>query len=136
MGTATNVSTGGSLDLGKSINLTDTAFWTLRHVTLAGTQYSASGIIPPVAGTAFITKATAAAMTLAAPALADDGAVLIITSETAAAHTVTATTLLADAVSGSPHTTATFAAFIGTSLVLMAANKLWNVVASTGVTIT
>ena len=84
-----------------------------------------------------ITKATAlATSTLAAPSKAQDGLTLVFTSLTAAAHVITATTLLADAVSGSPHTTATFAAFIGASITLQAQNGLWNVISSTGVTIT
>lgn len=83
-----------------------------------------------------ITKATAAAITLVAPSKAQDGLTLVFTSLTAAAHVITATTLLGDAVSGSPHTTATFAAFIGASLTLQAQNGLYNVISSTGVTIT
>lgn len=83
-----------------------------------------------------ITKATAAAITLVAPSKAQDGCTLIFTSLTAAAHIITATTLLADAVSGSPHTTATFAAFIGASLTLQAQNGLWNVISAVVVPIT
>lgn len=83
-----------------------------------------------------ITKATAAAITLVAPSKAQDGLMLVFTSLTAAAHVITATSLLADAVSGSPHTTATFAAFIGASLTLQAQNGLWNVVSAVGVPIT
>lgn len=83
-----------------------------------------------------ITKATAAAITLVAPSKAQDGLTLVFTSLTAAAHVITATTLLGDAVSGSPHTTATFAAFIGATLTLKAENGIYNVVSSTGVTIT
>lgn len=82
-----------------------------------------------------ITKATAAAITLVAPSTAQDGLTLTFTSLTGAAHVITATALLADAVSGSPHTTATFAAFIGATLTLQAQNGLYNVVSSTGVTI-
>jgi len=83
-----------------------------------------------------ITKATAAAITLVAPSKAQDGLVLVFTSLTAAAHVITATSLLADAVTGSPHTTATFAAFIGASLTLKAENGLWNVIAAVVVPIT
>lgn len=83
-----------------------------------------------------ITKATAAAITLVAPSKAQDGLTLVFTSLTAAAHVITATTLLGDAVSGSPHTTATFAAFIGATITLQAQNGVYNVVSSTGVTIT
>lgn len=83
-----------------------------------------------------ITKATAAAITLVAPSTAQDGETIVFTSDTAAAHVITATSLLADAVSGSPHTTATFAAYKGASLTLQAQAGLWNVIASVGVTIT
>lgn len=83
-----------------------------------------------------ITKATAAAIVLVAPSKAQDGLTLVFTSLTAAAHVITATTLLGDAVSGSPHTTATFAAFIGATLTLKAENGIYNVVSSVGVTIT
>ncbi len=83
-----------------------------------------------------ITKATAAAITLVAPSKAQDGLEITFTSLTAAAHVITATSLLADAVSGSPHTTATFAAFIGASLKLQAQNGLWNVLSAVVVPIT
>lgn len=83
-----------------------------------------------------ITKATAAAITLVAPSKAQDGLEITFTSLTAAAHVITATSLLGDAVSGSPHTTATFAAYIGTTITLIAENGIWNVKSSTGVTIT
>ncbi len=83
-----------------------------------------------------ITKASAAAIVLVAPSKAQDGLTLVFTSLTAAAHVITATTLLADAVSGSPHTTGTFAAFIGASITLQAENGLYNVISTTGVTIT
>lgn len=97
-------------------------------------EYSADGIIQIQVGVAKITKGTAAALLLQAPAR--DGLILTISSTTAAAHVVTATTLLADAVSGSPHTTATFAAFKGATITLLALNGLWNVMGAVGVTIT
>lgn len=83
-----------------------------------------------------ITKATAAAITLVAPDKSQDGLEITFTSQTAAAHVITATSLLGDAVSGSPHTTATFAAYIGAGIVLQAQNGVWNVITKTGVTIT
>ena len=83
-----------------------------------------------------ITKATACLFTLVAPSEAQNGLTIVFTSLTAAAHVLTATSLLGDAVSGSPHTTATFAAYIGTSLTLQAQNGIYNVVSSTGITIT
>lgn len=83
-----------------------------------------------------ITKASAAAIVLVAPSKAQDGLTLVFTSLTAAAHVITATSLLADAVSGSPHTTATFAAFIGASITLQAQNGLWNVLGAVVVPVT
>jgi len=93
--------------------------------------------VPVQNTTIMLTKATAlASTTLAAPSQASDGVRLTITSQTAAAHVITATSLFGDGVSGSPHSTATFAAYIGASLTLVAANGVWNVVSSVGVTIT
>lgn len=77
-----------------------------------------------------IVKGSAAAITLAAPTTGQDGLTVVFTNDTAFAHVITATTLLADAVSGSPHTTATFAAFKGSSLTLQAQRGLWNVIAA------
>jgi hypothetical protein len=77
-----------------------------------------------------ITKATAAAITLVAPGKDQDGLVITFTSLTAAAHVITATGLLNDAVTGGPHGTVTFAAFAGAGLTLMAQNGLFNVMAS------
>lgn len=98
-----------------------------------------NGVIPvPNRNTTYeLVKATAlGSTTLGAPGKDQDGLRVTLTSLTAAAHVITATSLLGDAVSGSPHTTATFAAFIGASLTLEAANGIWNVVSSVGVTIT
>ncbi len=83
-----------------------------------------------------INKATAAAITLVAPSLSAQGTEMVFTSQTAAAHVITATSLLADGVAGSPHTTATFAALKGASMTLVAENGLWNVKALVAVTIT
>ena len=83
-----------------------------------------------------ITKGSACLFTLVAPSKAQDGLTIVFTSLTAFAHVLTATTLIADAVSGSPHTTGTFAAFIGSTITLQAQNGLWNLVSATGVPIT
>lgn len=94
-------------------------------------------IPPPTSNTVVnINKASAAALTLAAPSLVDNGLALILTSQTAFAHVITATGLLADGAVGSPHTTATFVAQKGASLTLIAENGLWNVSALQNVVIT
>jgi hypothetical protein len=99
-------------------------------------SYGVSGAIAiPISDTnIYISKASAAVMTLAAPATTQDGLTLTITSNTAAAHTITGVALIADGVSGSPHSTATFGAFKGASITLMANTGLWNVVSALGVT--
>lgn len=80
-----------------------------------------------------VTKASIAALTLAAPtAGADDGKEITVTSSTAFAHTLTATGLLA--TGSASVNAATFAAFAGAGLRLIAYNGKWNVLSSVGVT--
>jgi hypothetical protein len=100
--------------------------------------YGADGAItvPPHTATVLIDKGSAAALTLAAPAKDQDGLTLTIISVTPYAHVVTATTLVADGVSGSPHTTMTFAAFKGASITLRAEQGLWTVIANNNVVVT
>ena len=100
------------------------------------TAYSASGALALTPGTAAITKAGVAAMTLAAPTVAQEGLTLTVVSQTANAHTITATGLIDDGVTGGSKTTATFAAFAGASIVLMASNLKWAVISKNVVTIT
>lgn len=104
--------------------------------------YSASGAISVASQTAVITKTgSLAAMTLAAPvagapsAGGQDGTRIRITTTTAFAHTVTATTLVNDGATGVPHTTITFAAFAGASIELEAYNGLWNVISKNAATV-
>jgi hypothetical protein len=89
------------------------------------TLIAASGAINPHQSANYIfTKAGVAAMTLAAPtAGADDGILIAFLSNTAYAHTVTATGLLQDG-SGNVNV-ATFAAHPGAALRLTAYNGKW-----------
>jgi hypothetical protein len=92
---------------------------------------AADGAIASIAGGhVHITKATAAALTLAAPYA--DGAELIITSETAAAHTVTIPS--AAAGGGSGQDVGTFGGAINDSCILISRNGKWFVVATRNVT--
>lgn len=75
------------------------------------------------------------ATTLAAPTAAQNGLRMIITSGTAYAHTITATALLHDGITGGAKTTATFGAFLGATLELIAYNQLWHVVSKNVCTI-
>lgn len=78
-------------------------------------------------GVKVLTKASAGAYTLAAPTAAEAGSVIQVINGTAAAHTITATGLIDDGVTGGSKTTVTFAAFIGSSITLLAYNLKWTV---------
>jgi len=99
------------------------------------TAYAANGALALTPGTATLTKAGVNAMTLAAPTVAQEGLILTVISQTANAHTITATGLLDDGVTGGSKTTATFAAFAGAAVTLMASNLKWAVVSLKAVTI-
>lgn len=96
----------------------------------------ASGALSVSSGNYVITKAGVAAMTLAAPtAGVQDGMIIVLISDTAYAHTLTATSLLENGASGSPYTTATFGAYIGANITLRAYNGTWVVIAVSNVSL-
>ena len=82
-----------------------------------------------------LTKGSAGAYTLAAPTAAQEGNRLLILNQSAYAHVVTATNLLDDGVTGGAKDTATFGAFVGASLDLIAVNLKWHVVSKNVCTI-
>ena len=102
---------------------------------LAQVVYAEDGAINPQAGVAVLTKETAGAYTLAAPAAADTGRTLIIVSDSAAAHVVTATGLLEDGVTGGAKDKGTFAAFKGAAITLLAYDERWMVLNKNVVTV-
>jgi len=83
--------------------------------------------IPIATGTVIFNKGSAFAGTLAAPTALQNGTRMTFISDSAYAHTITATTLIHDGVTGGAKTTATFGAFKGASLTLVAYNLLWYV---------
>ena len=98
--------------------------------------YPANGAITIQDGLHELTKAGVGAYTLAAPTAAQVGTQLIITSTTANAHVVTATGLLDNGVTGGSKNTATFAAFPGATITLIAIDDLkWKVQSSNVVTV-
>ena len=113
-----------------------TGFMQMKHVVFDPQTFTVAGALPPVAGIYFLNAGSGLAMTLLPPAANQDGDQIIITSLTAQAHTVSTTggKFMADGATGSPHSTATYAAK-GSTLTLIAANQLWNVQATAGVTI-
>lgn len=104
-------------------------------VQLTPVVYSADGAISIASQLAVITKGTAAALTLAAPtATTHDGIIIEIVSSTAAAHTVTATTIGFNAADAAGDV-GTFAAAIGNGLRVVAYQGEWYVLNNIGVTI-
>jgi hypothetical protein len=101
---------------------------------LPSTICTANGAIPILSGVYFIEKTSAAAMTVAAPTVAQDGTQLEIIAGTNFAHVVTFTgSTLLDGTTGAK-ITATTAAFIGSGITVVARNGKWllqsNVVAT------
>lgn len=107
------------------------------HAPRVQALYAASGAVAKTSSYDVITKTgSLAALTLAAPTAAEAGLVKVITSTTAFAHTVTATGLFDNGVTGGSKNTATFAAFAGASMTIMAtASGKWNIIALHNVTV-
>ena len=83
----------------------------------------------------FVTKASAAALTLAAPtATTHDGVEIVIVSTTAAAHTVTVSTTGMNDL-GTSADVGTFGASKGNGLTLVAYQGDWYVTSNIGVTL-
>ena len=96
---------------------------------------SADAINPHASGNYVVKTAGVDAMTLAAPTVGtDDGLSISVYSDTTNAHTITATSLLANGTA--LKTTATFAAFRGAGVTLRAFNGVWQVIGNTAVTLT
>lgn len=84
--------------------------------------------IPIAGGTVVMTKGSASAFTLAAPtATTQDGTRMTFLNGSAYAHVITATGLIHDGVTGGAKNTATFGAFLGASLTLVAYQGKWYV---------
>jgi hypothetical protein len=95
---------------------------------------SVNGAIPPgTAATYVIIKGGVLADTLAAPVSADDGKIITITSATAFAHTITTPGLFQTGAVANANV-ATFGAFPGAGLTLMAFQGKWYVLATVGIT--
>jgi hypothetical protein len=115
---------GGTTAIGKDYSI---AIGALNYpaINLTG---SADAINPNIPGIYEVKTAGVDAMTLAAPPAAAEGNIIIIVSDTANAHTLTATSLLAGGTA--LKSLATFPAFRGASLTLRASNGVWQVLSS------
>lgn len=105
-------------------------------ITQPQTAAAVNGAVAVSPGTVVFTKAGVAAMTLAAPTAAQAGTRMTFVAGTANAHTITATGLIDDGITGGSKDLATFEAFVGASLTLEAYNLKWVVVSLNAVTIT
>jgi hypothetical protein len=133
--TATGISQG--INTAAWYTCTASGNWVVPITSLQSTTpqaISANGAIPPHVGhTYVITKAGVAALTLAAPtATTDDGIEITVTSNTANAHTVTATGLFQCGTAAV--NLATFAAQAGAGFTAMAYQGKWNILSSVGIT--
>jgi hypothetical protein len=111
-----------------------TTFSAFGPQTMSLTALTTNGAIGPHTSAHYIiTKAGVLADTLAAPtATTDDGLIIDIVSSTAYAHTVTATGLLG--TGSASVNVATFAAYAGAGMRLMAYQGKWLVLSSVGIT--
>jgi hypothetical protein len=96
-------------------------------IFLAGT---ADAIPASVPGFYVVKTGSADAMTLAAPPVSAEGNIVQVWSDTAFAHTITATSLIAAGVA--LKTTVTFPAFRGAGVMLRACNGVWHLLSGGG----
>jgi hypothetical protein len=99
------------------------------------TAASADGAITIADGIVKITKSSAAALTLADPSSGQEGTRILITAQTAQAHTVSNAAGSGFNAGGSASDVATFGGAIGDSIDIVAINAKWNVVSATNVTL-
>lgn len=95
---------------------------------------SANGAITIAPSTVVITKATSCALTLGTPTTTQNGTVIRIVAATAAAHTVTATTIGFNAGDAAKDV-ATFGGAIGDGMTVLAYGGEWLVLDSTNITL-
>lgn len=119
-------------DLGSQINAIHDEIEAVETNLLCSTQaLTADGAITIKAGIVTLSKASALAATLAAPAAADNGKILTVYSLTAQAHTVTIT----GSAGATATDVATFGAAIGNCITLRAYGQKWYNMGALGVTV-
>lgn len=97
------------------------------------TAYAANGALTISHGTHKLTKAGVNAMTLASPVAGDEGIRMLITAQTANAHTVTCAAGFNNAGAGGD--VATFGGAVGDCMEVVAINAIWNVISLKNVTL-
>lgn len=135
-------------DAGKTklMSLPDTASDTLVSLAAAQTltnktvkktitAYAADGAIAIASGIVNLTKTSAGAYTLAAPAAGDAGTIMHITAGTDYAHVISiATTSLLDGTN-TPKGKATTAAYIGSGITIAAVGLKWHLLSNNATTL-
>lgn len=117
----------GAFDQSAQQEILNSSPWLNNPTLIAGD----ATLNPSASGLYRLSKGSAAAITLPAPrAILDDYKQIAIVSDSAFAHVITATGLLKTGAAAV--NTATFAAFVGANVVLMAFNGLWYAVSSAG----
>ena len=107
------------------VTLTGAETLTNKRIKEPVTAYAADGAIAISSGVARLTKGSAGAYTLAAPAAGDEGTVLHIVAGSAYAHVVTiASTSLLDGTNTAKGKCTT-AAYIGSGITVVAVNQKW-----------
>lgn len=133
------IQSGGYVDFesGAELRIAGTAVTATAAALNSGrnpvTAYAADGALTISNGTHKLTKAGVNAMTLAAPAVADEGIRMVITAQTANAHTVTLTEGFNNG--GAAADVATFGGAIGDCMHIVAINQHWNVITLRNVTL-
>ena len=89
------------------------------------TAASGDGAITIAAGVVQITKGSAAALSIAAPSVAQAGTIISIISTTAFAHVITFTGSTLDSGASAAALTATFANKVGANITVIAINQKW-----------
>ena len=118
-------------------SLTYPPIWDPTLRTIGGDLVITSDMVAALGENAsfLLHKLTPAAITLARPTFAQDGLVVSFSSAAAVAHVITSTGGFATGTAA-PGSTATFGAFTGAGLSLVAAGGLWNARGAAGVVIT
>lgn len=112
----------------------DTDFGSFEGLTPV-TAYAVDGAITIAPRIAKITKGSAAALTLADPSAAQEGTQMIITAQTAFAHTVDNSAGSGFNAGGAASDIATFGGAIGDTFHIAAINTKWNVISLRNVTL-
>lgn len=99
------------------------------------TDIAGDGAITIAPGIVTLSKGSAAAITLAAPAAGDDGTVITIIAKSAYAHVVTFTGTKLNNGTNAKQLKATTAAYIGSGVSVVAMNQEWHLIGNTAATI-